>query len=127
MAVEEVHVPTSKTPIILQGAQSLEKPLVQAVRSNDTELLKKITSNTNPTLINNTIERLPLDTVHPFLMYTVGQLQSKSGLYACIFITNMLRTGKAHVTLGKGNFVVSRVLLIERMLIQGKSNSLLGS
>lgn len=66
--------------VSFQGAQSLEKPLVQAIRTDDKALLGKITSNANSTVISNTVERLPLDVVFPFLAYTISQLQTSPGM-----------------------------------------------
>jgi len=58
------------------GVESLERPLVQAIRTKDKTLLKKILENTNQQVITNTIEKIPVDVVFPFLAFAIRQLQA---------------------------------------------------
>ncbi|KAK9674710.1 Small subunit (SSU) processome component [Basidiobolus ranarum] len=69
------NVPTHKT--ITPKANSLVHILVQALHSNDIQLLEGCLNNTNTEIINNTVKRLPPTYVIPFLAQVIPRFQAK--------------------------------------------------
>ncbi|ORX92225.1 NUC189-domain-containing protein [Basidiobolus meristosporus CBS 931.73] len=69
------EVPTNKA--ITPKANSLVHILVQALHSNDVQLLEGCLNNTNTEIINNTVKRLPPTYVIPFLAQVIPRFQAK--------------------------------------------------
>ncbi|RUS12915.1 hypothetical protein BC938DRAFT_478293, partial [Jimgerdemannia flammicorona] len=58
-------------------ANSLQQMLVQALHSNDAQMLEACLSHSNPEIIKNTVRRLPTTYVIPFLTQIVIKFQQK--------------------------------------------------
>lgn len=58
-------------------ASSLQQMLVQALHSNDSQLLEACLTHNNPEIIRNTVRRLPTTWVIPFLQQIVDKFQEK--------------------------------------------------
>ncbi|KAG2184959.1 hypothetical protein INT43_000872 [Umbelopsis isabellina] len=58
-------------------ASSLQQMLVQALHSNDTQLLEACLTHSNPEIIRNTVRRLPTAWVIPFLQQIVDKFQER--------------------------------------------------
>ncbi|KAI9288627.1 WD40-repeat-containing domain protein [Umbelopsis sp. AD052] len=59
------------------SASSLQQMLVQALHSNDTQLLEACLTYSNPEIIRNTVRRLPTTFVIPFLQQIVDKFQER--------------------------------------------------
>ncbi|KAK9763423.1 Small subunit (SSU) processome component [Basidiobolus ranarum] len=69
------EIPAQKT--ITPKANSLVHILVQALHSNDIQLLEGCLNNTNAEIINNTVKRLPPTYIIPFLAQVIPRFQAK--------------------------------------------------
>lgn len=66
--------------------------LVQALHSNDTALIEECLSNTNESIVRNTVVRLPTPLVGKFLISIVSKLEAKPnrGLMLLVWIRAIL-------------------------------------
>eukprot|EP00126_Sphaerothecum_destruens_P004490 Sdes_comp18216_c0_seq1m7793 len=73
-------------------AESMEKLLVQALHSNDQQLLEECLGTMNEAMIHNTIKRLPTQYVIPFLTQTIHKFQAKPsrGVFLVPWIKSVL-------------------------------------
>eukprot|EP01126_Amoeba_proteus_P057683 TRINITY_DN7359_c0_g2_i2.p1 TRINITY_DN7359_c0_g2~~TRINITY_DN7359_c0_g2_i2.p1 ORF type:complete len:358 (-),score=90.00 TRINITY_DN7359_c0_g2_i2:115-1188(-) len=67
-----------KTKLITTSSESMGRALVQAIHTNDRDLLEQVLKNQQPNLVINTVSRIPPDLVVPFLVVVVKLCHTRS-------------------------------------------------